>query len=114
MFQNILKVVCMISTACFLFCALTTTEMKRKPPEEIDKYLQDHPDLPETDKTCIEDGRFEIGIMQETLLFLLGEPKERQTVKQPWAVQEKWIYDKKGKKVFIIEDKYVVGILEKE
>jgi hypothetical protein len=113
MFQNTIKVICVITASCFLFCSLTA-EMKRKPPEEIDKYLQEHPDLPETDKTCIEDGRFEIGIMQETLVFLLGEPKVKEVIKQPWAVQEKWIYQKRGKKIFIIEDKYVVGILENE
>ena len=100
-------------TASFLFSGCTP-EMKRRPPEEIDKYLQDHPDLPETDKMCVEDGRFEIGIKQETLLFLLGEPKTKEIVKQPWAVQEKWIYQKRGKKIFIIEDKYVVGILESD
>lgn len=112
MLQKVIKLVCIGAAASLLFC--TGGEMQRRPPEVIDKYLQDHPDLPITDKTCIEDGRFEIGITQETLLFLLGEPKTREIVKQPWAVQEKWIYKKKGQKIFIIEDKHVVGILEKE
>jgi hypothetical protein len=33
---------------------------------------------------------------------------------QPWAVQEKWIYKKGNHKIFIIEDKHVVGILEED
>jgi len=109
---KIVNLVCMVAAAGLLFCS--GSEMTRRPPEVIDRYLQEHPDLPITDKTCIEDGRFEIGITQETLLFLLGEPKTRETIKQPWAVQEKWVYKKKGQKIFIIEDAHVVGILEKE
>jgi hypothetical protein len=81
---------------------------------QIDTYIQAHPDLPELDKSCIYDGRFEIGIMQETLKFLLGEPATFETVKQPWAVQEKLMYKKGNQKVFIIEDKHVVGILEQD
>jgi hypothetical protein len=81
---------------------------------QIDTYIQSHPDLPELDKTCIYDGRFEIGVTQETLLFLLGEPAKSLTVKQPWAVQEKLYYKRGNQKVFIIEDKHVVGILEEE
>jgi len=26
--------------------------------EQIDKYIQEHPDLPDLDKSCIYDGRF--------------------------------------------------------
>ena len=81
---------------------------------QIDSYVQAHPDLPEYDKSCIYDGRFEIGIQQETLKFLLGEPSKLEIVKQPWATQEKWIYKRRGQKIFIIEDKHVVGILEKD
>ena len=109
MLQKTLKLFGIVIAATFLFCM--GSEMKRKPPDVIDKYLQEHPDLPVTDRTCIEDGRFEIGITQETLLFLLGEPGRKETVKQPWAVQEKWIYGG-GHKIFILEGKYVVGILE--
>ena len=82
--------------------------------EEIDQYIQAHPDLPEIDKSCIYDGRFEIGIKQETLYFLLGEPYKQEKVQQPWALQEKWIYKKRHQKIFILEDKHVVGILENE
>ncbi len=81
---------------------------------QIDAYIQSNPDLPELDKSCIFDGRFEIGILQETLKFLLGEPIKSETIKQPWAVQEKWFYKSGNQKVFVIEDKHVVGILEEE
>lgn len=82
--------------------------------EQIDQYIQEHPDLQELDKSCIYDGRFEIGIKQETLYFLLGEPYKQEKVQQPWALQEKWIYKRGNHKIFIIEDKHVVGILEEE
>jgi len=81
---------------------------------EIDQYIKNNPDLPEYDKQLIYDGRFEIGIRVETLRFLLGEPKEIITVKQPWATQQKWIYKRRGQKIFIIEDEHVVGILEED
>jgi len=81
---------------------------------EIDAYIQAHPDLPEYDKACIYDGRFEVGIKQSTLKFLLGEPTEVEVVQQPWAVQERWIYKRRGQRVFVMEDKHVVGIMEKE
>jgi len=81
---------------------------------EIDAYIQAHPDLPEYDKACIYDGRFEVGIRQSTLEFLLGEPTEIETVQQPWAVQKRWIYKRRGQKVFVIEDEHVVGILEEK
>jgi len=82
--------------------------------DQIDAYIQQHPDLPEYDKACIYDGRFEIGIRESTLQFLLGEPWKKEIIKQPWATQEKWIYKRRGQKIFIIEDAHVVGILEKD
>ncbi|MBD3419456.1 MAG: hypothetical protein GF398_04990 [Chitinivibrionales bacterium] len=80
--------------------------------DQIDAYVKAHPDLPELDKSCIYDGRFEVGLKQETVRFLLGEPKKIEYVNQPWAVQENWVYTKGGRKVFIVEDKHVVGILQ--
>jgi hypothetical protein len=80
--------------------------------EKIDQYVQSHPDLPDLDKQCIYDGRFEIGMKVETLEFLLEKPDKLDIVKQPWATQENWIYYKNGRKTFIIEEKHVVGILE--
>ncbi len=79
---------------------------------EIDAYIKEHPDLPELDKACIYDGRFEVGMRASTVLFLLGEPKEKQIVQQPWAQQEKWIYKQGGEKIFYMEDDGVVGIEE--
>jgi hypothetical protein len=102
----------------FIVTILLTSCMNKdfiKPEQqEIDAYIQAHPDLPEIDKSCIYDGRFEIGITQETLFFLLGEPFEKESIKQPWALQEKWKYKRKNQKIFIIEDRHVVGILEAE
>jgi hypothetical protein len=81
---------------------------------QIDAYIQAHPDLPEYDKACIYDGRFEVGIRQATLEFLLGKPHKLNIVQQPWAVQERWIYNRRGQKIFVVEDKHVVGILQQE
>ncbi len=82
--------------------------------DEIDSYVQAHPDLPEVDKACIYDGRFEIGMRAETVRFLLGEPKKLEIVQQPWAQQEKWIYKSGNFKVFYMEDGGVVGIEESD
>ncbi|MBD3316539.1 MAG: hypothetical protein GF344_12190 [Chitinivibrionales bacterium] len=79
---------------------------------QIDAYIQAHPDLPELDKACILDGRFEIGMRRETVRFLLGEPKKIEQIKQPWALQEKWYYKKGNVKVFFMEGDGVVGIEE--
>lgn len=96
-----------------LMCSCAGTKDFIKPSQqEIDEYIKNHPDLPEVDKSCIYDGRFEIGIKQETLYFLLGEPYKIEKVQQPWALQERWIYKKNNQKIFIIEDKHVVGIIE--
>lgn len=104
-----------VGLVCIFFMfGCTPNDFIKPTQQEIDAYIQNHPDLPELDKSCIVDGRFEIGIKQETLRFLLGEPKKLETVHQPWAVQEKWIYKRHGQKVFIIEEKHVVGILEEE
>ena len=80
--------------------------------DQIDAYIQAHPDLPEVDKACIYDGRFEIGMQIETVRFLLGEPREIEVIQQPWAQQEKWIYKRGNFKIFFMEDGGVVGIQE--
>jgi hypothetical protein len=98
-----------------VFAGCAPKELIRPKQSDIDAYLQEHPDLPATDQSCIADGRFEIGMLAETVRFLLGEPKFVEQVKQPWAMQTHWSY-KKGRKsknnLFIIEDKHVVGIDE--
>jgi hypothetical protein len=106
-----LKLILIAGAFIFAGCA---SDFIKPTQAQIDTYIQSHPDLPEVDKTCISDGRFEIGILAETLQFLLGEPKRLETVNQPWAVQQKWIYKRGNQKVFIIEDKHVVGILEQD
>jgi len=105
----------LLTIACISVLGGCASKSFIKPNQaQIDAYVQANPDLPEYDKSCIYDGRFEIGIKQETLKFLLGEPQKLEMVQQPWATQEKWIYKRRGEKIFIIEDKHVVGILEKE
>jgi hypothetical protein len=80
--------------------------------DQIDKYVQANPDLPELDKACIYDGRFEVGMRVETVRFLLGEPKTLEIIQQPWAKQEKWTYKSGNLKVFYMESNGVVGIEE--
>ncbi len=102
-----------IAVAVVTFSGCASQQAVVKPSiHEIDAYIQKHPDLPELDKACIYDGRFEVGLRQSTVEFLLGDPKKVEIVHQPWAVQENWLYTKGGKKVFIMEDDHVVGILE--
>ncbi len=84
----------------------------RPSADKIDVYLQNHPDIPQLDKRCILEGTFSVGMKQETVKFLLGEPKEIEIIHQPWATQKKWKYTDIVKKSFIIEDKHVVGIIE--
>jgi len=101
-------------TAAVVFIGCESRELLRPKQAEIDAYLQAHPDLPAVDQSCIADGRFEIGMLASTVRFLLGEPKPKniQHVKQPWAQQEHWRYRKGKTRLFIIEDKHVVGIDE--
>ena len=80
--------------------------------DQLDQYVKAHPNLSELDKSCLYDGRFEVGMGQETVRFLLGEPKEIEVIQQPWARQEKWYYKQGGKKAFYMEDNGVVGIEE--
>ncbi|MDR0330331.1 MAG: hypothetical protein LBH93_01290 [Chitinispirillales bacterium] len=95
-----------------VFAGCASKELLRPKQAEIDAYLQAHPDLPPTDQSCIADGRFEIGMLAATVSFLLGEPKIVEHVKQPWAQQEHWKYKKGKTRLFVIEDKHVVGIDE--
>ena len=85
--------------------------MLKPSQESINRYQQAHPDLPAPDKKCIDEGHFEIGIQQGTLIFLLGKPDVVDTVKREWAVQQHWTYKRGGKKTFIMEEQHVVGIL---
>ena len=109
--RNMLSILCCVGLlgvlgGCFMKPFIKPSQ------EKIDQYVQSHPDLPDLDKQCIYDGRFEIGMKVETLEFLLDKPDKLDIVKQPWATQENWIYYKNGRKTFIIEEKHVVGILE--
>jgi hypothetical protein len=109
--RNILSSIALGIAVCICAGCFMKPFIKPK-QEDIDQYVQAHPDLPDLDKQCIYDGRFEIGMKVETLEFLLHKPDKLEIIKQPWATQENWIYNKSGKKTFIIEEKHVVGILE--
>ncbi|MDR0307175.1 MAG: hypothetical protein LBI42_10105 [Chitinispirillales bacterium] len=100
----------LLGTVIFSGCA--SKELIRPKQSDIDAYLQANPDLPPVDQSCIADGRFEIGMLAETLRFLMGEPKVIEQIRQPWAQQQHWKYPKGKTRVFIIEDKHVVGIDE--
>jgi hypothetical protein len=103
---------CGLMCACVFQCS---KPLLLKPSQEsVDTFQQEHPDLPALDKKCISAGRFEIGILQSTLLFLMGKPDAVATVKREWAVQEHWIYKRGGRKTFIIEEQHVVGILTEQ
>lgn len=102
----ILASIFVVATGCFNRNFIKPTQI------EIDAYVKEHPDLPELDKACIYDGRFEVGMRAETVRFLLDEPKEKEIIQQPWAQQEKWTYKQGGEKIFYMEDNGVVGIEE--
>jgi hypothetical protein len=116
MSKNLKRVsLAVLLTAAVVFVGCGGSQDLIRPKQsEIDAYLQAHPDLPATDQSCIADGRFEIGMLAETVRFLLGdpEPKMVEHVKQPWAMQEHWKYKKGKTRLFVIEDKHVVGIDE--
>jgi hypothetical protein len=100
--------------ASIVFAGCMGRDFIKPSQDEIDAYVQAHPDLPEVDKACIYDGRFEIGMRAETVRFLLGEPKKLEIIQQPWAQQEKWTYKSGNFKVFYMEDGGVVGIEESD
>ena len=109
--QNMFKWLVVTALVCTAL-ACSSKPFIKPTQDAIDLYVQNNPDLPDLDKQCVYDGRFEIGMKLETLEFLLGKPDRLDTVKQQWAVQENWTYHKNGKKLFVIEEKHVVGILE--
>ncbi|MCL2219130.1 MAG: hypothetical protein FWC23_04280 [Chitinispirillia bacterium] len=111
------SVLAAVLLAAVVFSGCAPKELLRPKQADIDAFLQANPDLPAVDQSCIDDGRFEIGMLASTVRFLLGEPNSIEQVRQPWASQEHWMYGKakgKGKKrLFYIEGKHVVGIDEK-
>lgn len=111
MIKKVVSIIVVFSLLFTIGC-LASRDLVKPNQDEIDEYIKNNPDLPELDKACIYDGRFEVGMKTSTVEFLLGEPKERETVVQPWAEQEKWIYKVGGEKIFYMEDNGVVGIEE--
>ena len=72
-------------------------------PEEMNVYIEQHPEMSEFDKACILNGDFKVGMNAETVRFLLGEPNDVQQVTQPWGKQFIWTYKNAGKKIFTLE-----------
>lgn len=86
-------------------------ELMRPKQADIDAYLAANPNLPAIDQACIDDGRFEMGMLASTVRFLLGEPKAIEHDKKPWGkTQEIWIYKRGNRYGFAIEDGHVVEI----
>ncbi len=79
---------------------------------DIDIYIKSHPDLPEIDKSCINNNHFEEGMLSSSLILLLGQPLEKELLAMAWICRERWIYGRCVKKVFHIENSLVVGIDE--
>ncbi|MDG5815586.1 hypothetical protein QA601_10875 [Chitinispirillales bacterium ANBcel5] len=99
-------------SAVILLSGCASRDLIKRDRAEVDAYIAQNPELSSLDRTCLQQGRFEIGITAETLRFMLGEPNSIETVQRPWASQEYWRYRRGGQKVFIIEDNHVVGITE--
>ncbi len=78
----------------------------------IEAYIKDYPDLPELDKACIYESRFEVGMRAATVRFLLGEPDELSILTGPWGNQERWVYRQCGERIFYMEGAIVVGMEE--
>ena len=99
-------IICAVGLGC------TQQELIKPKPEQIDQYIQMHPELSEYEKTCIYNGRPDIGIKDSTLFFLVGQPDaiEKLYNAKLRTHQEVWIY-KSGWK-FTIEDRGVAGIEE--
>lgn len=67
-----------------------------KPPPGVgvdkEEYIKYYPNLPEKDKKCVREERFEIGMLNETVFFLAGEPKKIDTIEQDNNEIVKWLY----------------------
>ena len=100
-----------------MICAVTASFVTAKtmsiniPNAKIDEFIAQNPDLPDFDKSCLMSGEFRVGIRQETLKLMFGEPRRVTVVRQPWAVQEEWYYRiNKDHLYFTVENGGVVGI----
>jgi hypothetical protein len=112
MTRRIISITILLSLCAGVGFGCFTNNFIKPKQTDIDTYVKDNPDLPELDKSCLYDGRFEVGMKQETVRFLLGEPKKLEPVSQPWGMQERWIYKRGNNKIFYMEDKGVVAIME--
>jgi hypothetical protein len=111
-FSRSLVAAAVLAAAVLIAGCAGKKDLIRPKQSDIDAFLLANPDLPAVDQSCIEDGRFEIGMLASTVRFMLGEPKIIEQVNQPWAKQEHWRYGKGKVRLFVIEDRHVVGIDE--
>ena len=105
-FLSALLLCCSIGIGC------ATKDLIKPKADQIDQYIQMHPELSEYEKTCIYNGRPDIGIKDSTLVFLIGEPDavEKVVNTKLRTKQEIWSY-KSGWR-FTIEDRGVANIEE--
>jgi len=105
------SVLAAVLLAAVVLAGCAGSELLRPKQAEIDAYLAAHPDLPAIDQACIDDGRFELGMLTSTVRFLLGEPKTITEEKKPWGkTQQIWTYKKGKLRIFNMEDGHVVEI----
>ena len=81
---------------------------------EVETYIEQNSTISDVDKEALRNAEVRVGIRQETLRFMFGEPKKITTIQQPWGTQEVWLYKNGGKKNYFIEDGGVVVIEEAE
>ena len=63
--------------------------------ELVEVYVEEHPNLPKKDKICILEGRFEIGMHNQSVFFLAGEPAKIDTLEQEDKQYIKWYYKRR-------------------
>ena len=108
--RTIVLLVSLILAVC-VSSAMALNFPLRHSNAEIDRFIQQHPDLPDFDRNALMIGEFQIGIRLETLRFMFGQPRRIDTVRQPWATQQMWHYRvNRQRLVFTVENGGVVGI----
>ena len=108
--KKIAFVVCLIC-ALFLSSAMAINFPLRLSNAEIDRFIEQNPDLPDFDRSALMRGEFQVGIRTETLRFMFGTPRSIERVRQPWGTQEMWHYRiDRNRIMFIIENGGIVGI----
>lgn len=72
-------------------CNRTLIKGIKSPSVIIEEYLRAHPNLPEKDRKCIKERQpIEIGILKETVQFLVGFPTSIDTIDQDEMKVIRW------------------------